>query len=143
MNAKTWLNKNKSTIFIVTALLLITTYYSVYYLSSSSNSYINIDVSEAKELIETDPSIVILDVRTDGEYHSEHIEGAINIPVDELEQRIGEMNPNTKLLVYCRTGNRSTIAAQTLLENGFTGFYHMQDGIEAWKQAGYPTISTI
>lgn len=142
MSTKTWLNKNKSAIFMVAAFLLVISFYSVYYLSSLDNSYINIDVSKAKELIENDPSIVILDVRTEGEYHNEHIEGAINIPVDELEQRVGELIPNTKLLVYCRTGNRSTTASQTLLENGFTGFYHMQDGIEAWKQAGYPTIST-
>ena len=70
--------------------------------------------------------------------HDEHIEGAINIPLDELQQRLAEINFTDKILVYCRTGNRSTQAAKILVENRFSNFYHMQGGIIAWEQNGYP-----
>ena len=104
------------------------------------SDYEDITVEQAKELIETNPSLVILDVRTEAEYNDEHLEGAINIPLDELEQRLAELNPNNKLLVYCMTGYRSTQAAEILVENGVSGFYHMHGGIVAWKQKGYPVV---
>ena len=104
------------------------------------SGYEDITVEQAKELIETNPSLVILDVRTEAEYNVEHLEGAINIPLDELEQRLAELNPNNKLLVYCMTGYRSTQAAEILVENGVSGFYHMRGGIFAWKQKGYQVI---
>ena len=106
------------------------------------SGYEDITVEQAKELIETNPSLMILDVRTEGEYNEEHIEGAINIPLDELQQRLSEINPNDQILVYCRTGNRSTQAAEILVENGVSGFYHMRGGIVAWKQKGYSVTKT-
>ena len=104
--------------------------------------YEDITVEQAKELIETNPSLMILDVRTEEEYNDEHIEGAINIPLHELQQRLAVINPNDQILVYCRTGNRSTQAAEILVENGLSGFYHMRGGIVAWKQKGYSVIKT-
>lgn len=107
--------------------------------SPSRISYGDITVEQAKELIETNPSLVILDVRTDWEFEDGHIEGAINIPVEGLQQRLGELNPSYEILVYCRTGNRSRRAVQILADNGFSRVYHVLGGIEAWKQTGYPT----
>ncbi|UCH02593.1 MAG: rhodanese-like domain-containing protein [Candidatus Bathyarchaeota archaeon] len=105
-----------------------------------SSNYINITVEQAKELIDTNPSLVVLDVRTEEEFLSEHIEGAKNIPVNDLVIRLTELNPNDEILVYCRKGNRSTQTAKILVQNGFLDFYHMDGGLVAWKQAGYPTI---
>lgn len=113
---------------------------SLRYFSPLSGSYVDITVEQAKELIEANPSLVVLDVRTEEEFHSERIEGAKNIPVDDLEIRLTKLNPNDKILVYCRTGNRSTQAAKILVQNGFSDFYHMVGGIVSWIQAGYPTI---
>jgi len=123
-------------ILIVSATLI----YSRQIQPPSKVGYGDITVEQAKELIERKSSLVILDVRTEWEFESEHIEGAINIPVDELQQRLGELNPNDEILVYCRTGNRSARATQTLKDNGYSKVYHMADGIEAWKQAGYLTM---
>ncbi|MCK5402656.1 rhodanese-like domain-containing protein, partial [Candidatus Bathyarchaeota archaeon] len=81
----------------------------------------------------------ILDVRRQDEYDSGHIERAIIIPVDELEDRLDELSKNDELLVYCRTGNRSSSAVNILQSNGFTMIFHMKDGITGWIQAGYPT----
>lgn len=104
-------------------------------------AYGHITVGQAKELIESDHSLVIVDVRTVSEFRGGHIEGAVNIPVDDLQQSLGELDPNDEILVYCRTGVRSARAMQILSDNGFPKIYNMLGGIEAWKGAGYPVTS--
>jgi len=100
--------------------------------------YGDITVKQARNLIETNLYLVILDVRTKLEFDSGHIEGAINIPVEEIQQRLEELNLDDEILVYCRTGVRSSKAMQILSNNGFSRVYNMLGGIEAWKQEGYP-----
>jgi len=114
----------------------------VYYtqLQSTEVRYRDVTVEQAKTLIESMPSLVILDVRTLGEYDEGHIEGAIIIPVQELEERVSELSKEDEILVYCRTGNRSATAVNILNDNGFTKIFHMFNGITAWIQAGYPTV---
>ncbi|MBP2644025.1 MAG: CoA-disulfide reductase [Firmicutes bacterium] len=62
---------------------------------------------------------VLLDVRTKEEFNSGHLEGAINIPVDELRTRLHELNNNVAILEYCQIGLRGYIAARILSQNGF------------------------
>lgn len=137
------MKRRKTLTIVVFGVAVVTLAIFVYYTQfqlPSRTSYGDITVEQAKELIETNPSLVILDVRTDWEFEEGHIEGAINIPVEELQQRLGELNPGDEILVYCRVGNRSRRAAQILADNGFSRIYNMLGGIEAWKQAGYPTV---
>ncbi|MGD2200599.1 MAG: rhodanese-like domain-containing protein [Candidatus Bathyarchaeota archaeon] len=103
--------------------------------------YGDVSVEEAMTLIEEKPGLVILDVRTGSEFQDGHIEGAINIPVGELDQRLSEISPNDEYLVYCRTGNRSTTAVEIMKEKGYLMIYHMDGGITAWTQAGLSTIN--
>jgi rhodanese-related sulfurtransferase len=64
---------------------------------------------------------IVLDVRTPEEYQAEHVEGALNIPVQELPQRLGELGaPGPEVLVYCRSGNRSASAVTLLQRAGHT-----------------------
>ena len=64
---------------------------------------------------------LIIDVRTTQEYTSGHIENAINIPLQQIERHFKEMLPNDKeIVVYCRRGNRSQIAARFLQRQGYT-----------------------
>lgn len=102
--------------------------------------YGDITVEQAKSLIESKPSLIILDVRTQDEYDRGHIEGAILIPVDALGNRLDKLSKNDELLVYCQTGNRSSNAVNTLQMNGFTKIFHMKDGITAWTQAEYSIV---
>jgi len=83
------------------------------------------DVSEAKQMIETNPNLVILDVRTQEEYDEGHLENAVLIPVSELESRLDELDVEDEILVYCRSGVRSATASQTLVDNGFSSVYNM------------------
>jgi rhodanese-related sulfurtransferase len=100
-----------------------------------------VDVGEARGLIAEKTGLVILDVRTVSEFESGHLEGAINIPVEVLSSHLSGLNQNDELLVYCRTGNRSTTAVGILRESGYDKVYHMDGGITSWNSAGFPTVS--
>ncbi len=63
---------------------------------------------------------IILDVRTPEEYEEKHIQNSINIPVNLIEKRYEEISKNKEIIVYCRRGNRSHVAAMNLLEKGHT-----------------------
>jgi phage shock protein E len=62
----------------------------------------------------------VVDVRTTDEYEDGHYDGAVNIPVNELESRMGEIGPkDTSVVVYCASGARSAMAAKILKAAGF------------------------
>jgi rhodanese-related sulfurtransferase len=102
--------------------------------------YGDVSVEEASNLISDKPDLVILDVRTQTEYDDGHIEGAILFPHTELADRLDELDKNDEILVYCRTGNRSSTAIEILGEAGFSKVYHMNDGITEWISEGYPVV---
>lgn len=79
---------------------------------------------------------IILDVRTPPEFQSGHINQAQLIPVQELQARIHELenHKNETILVYCRSGNRSTVASKLLIDSGFKRVYNLRDGINGWMQ---------
>ncbi len=85
-------------------------------------SYMNITAEEAKQIMDSEEGYIILDVRTQEEYDEGHIPGAILIPNTELEARAEENFPDKDqlILVYCRSGRRSKIAAEALMELGYT-----------------------
>ena len=82
----------------------------------------------------TNRDAVILDVRTQEEYDSGHIKGAVLLPVDEITQETAQMvipDKDTQVLVYCRSGNRSVTASKALAQLGYTQVYEF-GGINTW-----------
>lgn len=73
--------------------------------------------TEARRLVEA--GATLLDVRTVEEFGDGHLPGAVNIPVDELAARLGEVPEQRPVVVYCRSGNRSARAAKVLVEKGY------------------------
>ena len=135
------MNKQTQMIVVFAVVVLAAAAYYFMQTGSGDSDYGNVDVAEARNLIREKGELVVLDVRTVSEYESGHLEGAINIPVEALSGRLSELNSNDELLVYCRTGNRSTTAVGILRENGYDLIYHMDGGIAAWNSAGFPTVS--
>ena len=82
----------------------------------------------------------ILDVRTEREYLQGHLENSFLLPVQVLEDEIGliEKYKDQDILIYCRSGNRSTVASKILLDAGFTNVYNLRYGISGWESEGYP-----
>ncbi len=102
-----------------------------------------IKTTEAVQMMNRDEPAV-LDTRTPEEYAEGHILNALNIPHDEIEARLAELEPykSDRVIVYCRTGQRSAKAASVLVKNGFTSVYKMNGGMLAWQGANLPTVST-
>lgn len=96
---------------------------------------VKITVAQAKEIISENKELLILDTRTQEEYDAGHIEGAILIPYNKIAMNLDELDgyEDKPILVYCRSGNRSTVAVDTLIENGFNKIYHMNQGYSRWK----------
>lgn len=101
-------------------------------------TYYQIPQDEAKRIMDEESDYIIVDAREQSEYDEGHIKGAIVIPYTEIEQKAEEMLPDKEqlILVYCRSGRRSKIAAQSLANMGYTnvkefgGIIDWQYGIE-------------
>ena len=78
-------------------------------------------------------TVIILDVRTPGEYRDGHIPGARLIPLDELPNRLQDVPKDEKVYVICRSGNRSSQAARLLRDKGFGNVYNVTSGMNGWK----------
>ena len=87
--------------------------------SKQTFTYEKIDSIRAQEIINESASYLIIDVRTAEEYESGHLNNAINIPVDEINSTL-DISKDTILFVYCRSGARSKIAAEALIDLGYT-----------------------
>jgi rhodanese-related sulfurtransferase/rubrerythrin len=88
---------------------------------------------------------VLIDVRQEQEYRTNHIPGARLIPLPEIEQRIGELDPDKELLLYCHSGNRSRAAAMLVRDSGLAPrrLINLQGGISAWDGAVLPDMPSI
>ena len=125
-------------------LLIILTFLPVASVSFSlvkpalASDYIDVSVFEARAMIETNPSLVLLDVRNQSEYDAGHIRNAKLIPLWELATRLNELNKTDEILVYCGAGDRSINASRILASDGFLHVYNMLGGIAEWVREGYP-----
>ena len=79
--------------------------------------------------------ISVIDVRTSGEFEFAHIEGAINIPVDDLRSRLSEIPKNKKVILYCAVGLRGYLASRILHQHGYTDVYNLSGGYKTYSNA--------
>ena len=93
---------------------------------------------------ETEKDLLVLDVRTAADFVGEqgHIDGAVNIPVEELQQRMGELGDHLEhpIAIVCRTDRRSAKAALLLTEEGFADVHVVRGGMTKWIEAGLPVV---
>ena len=93
-----------------------------------------------KRLMDSGADFDILDVRERSEYDMCHIPGAKLIPLPELRVRLGELEKERQMVVYCHVGVRSGRAAELLLESGFKKVKNHTGGIRAWADEVDPTL---
>lgn len=102
--------------------------------ASTPPTYTTITAEEAKAMIDLGDNLIILDVRTEEEYQEGHIESSILIPntelLDEAEEALTDKNAT--ILIYCRSGRRSALAAADLVSLGYTNVYDF-GGIIDWE----------
>lgn len=102
------------------------------------------DVENVKQKLDAYEDALLLDVRTAEDYVGEqgHVKGSILIPVEELEQRLLEIEgfQDKAVMIICRTDNRSAKAAQILSKHGYADVHIVKQGMTDWIAKGYPTI---
>jgi len=100
----------------------------------------SIGAAALAERIAADDAPVVLDVRTPDEYAAGHIPGAVNIPHDELRDRIGELGADrdAEIVVHCQSGGRAAAAEEILHEAGFVQVIDLEGHMQAWKDGGNP-----
>ena len=120
-------------ISVILAILIVSSYA---FQDDANNDIPGISVEQVKAKIDSLEQILLLDVRTSEEYDGTmgHIEGSILIPLYELEDRLAELDEyqNREIIVICRSGNRSGIGTQILVENGYKAL-NMAGGMIAWN----------
>lgn len=106
---------------------------------STSNIAKNIDVASFKAMIDTNKQAIILDVRTKPEFESGHLAKANNIDWNSssFNAQVEKLDKNAVLLIYCRSGARSSAAMKRMVSLGFKEIYNMQGGIMAWTAKSY------
>jgi rhodanese-related sulfurtransferase len=94
----------------------------------------------AVQLMNNDDSVIFLDVREPGETAAGKITKAIQIPVGSVKARIAELekHKDKPVVVYCKTGVRSSIACNALTSNGFSNVYSLTGGLMSWQEAHLP-----
>jgi adenylyltransferase/sulfurtransferase len=83
---------------------------------------------------------VLLDVREDWEWELAHLDGAIHIPLGELESRLAELEPSREVVVYCHLGERSVDACLVLWNAGYRKVRNLTGGIDAWSELIDPAV---
>ncbi|SCY52375.1 rhodanese-like domain-containing protein [Alkaliphilus peptidifermentans] len=117
-----------------TIILLIVIIGLFFYNNSKKQAgYRTINPTDAQAMLSQNEEVILLDVRSKEEYQEKHIEGSLLIPLNVLAEQVEIKlpNKNQKIIVYCRSGNRSKTAANTLLSMGYKNVYDL-GGINSW-----------
>jgi hydroxyacylglutathione hydrolase len=93
----------------------------------------------AEELAGANPPL-LLDIRNPREWATKHIDGSVNVPLNHLQERIGEIPRDRRIAVHCAGGYRSSIAASILHQYGITNLMEMAVGLAAWDAAKLPVV---
>jgi rhodanese-related sulfurtransferase len=96
-------------------------------------------VDIAAELATADAAL-LLDVRNPREWSAKHIDGSVNVPLNHLQEKLGEIPRYRRVIVHCAGGYRSSIAASILHQYGFTDLIEMAGGLAAWEAANLPVV---
>ena len=110
--------------------------------STSTAGATNMDVFEFSKKI-TESGVVILDVRTPGEFAEGYIEGArmIDFQGGSFETEIASLDKDVTYAVYCRSGNRSGQAVKIMQDAGFRNLYNLEGGVIDWANQGMPLVN--
>ena len=102
----------------------------------------DITVEQASEMIKNG-DVIVIDVRSEDEYSSGHIDGAIIVDINSVgfEEGLAELDKSKKYIVYCHSGKRSARSSYIMADSGFENIYNVLGGISAWKASGYDVIS--
>ncbi|GLW99045.1 rhodanese-like domain-containing protein [Microtetraspora sp. NBRC 16547] len=102
----------------------------------------DVDVTTARAMIASNPDVLLVDVRTPGEFDSAHIDGAINLPLDQIGSRLRRIvaDAGGTMVLICQSGNRAGQAREKLCGAGLADAVVLNGGMNAWIAAGAPVV---
>lgn len=98
-------------------------------------------VEELKNKKENGENFTLLDVRQPHEYYMADLDDTTRIPLEELPERLDELNKDEEIIVMCRSGNSAGDAVKLLNENGFENAFRLKGGINEWAAKIDPTLA--
>lgn len=101
----------------------------------------DISVTETAALLERDAEVLLLDIREDVERQQGYIPGTVHLPMGQIQYNLDKLPRDKKIILTCRTGNRTGQMTRLLRQQGFDNVYNMVGGIVAWAQAGRPVVA--
>lgn len=99
----------------------------------------NITLEKLDELVHSPVKPLLLDVRTSGEFASGHVPGAVHIPMEEVESRLGDIPSDIPVVLVCESGNRAGMVCE-LIQHERANAMVLEGGTAAWNSAGRPTV---
>lgn len=101
-----------------------------------------VSARQAHQLLQSDPAIIVLDIRTPREFNSGHIEGALNINFfdRDFRDRVAQLDPTRTYVMHCAAGGRSDNSIRILRNAGLTNVFHMGGGTSEWRREGLPLV---
>lgn len=133
--------KNEQLWFAIAAVVLAVLAFVVFSNGNKGNSALAAEINAQTAKQKLDDGAFMLDVRTPEEWVEYHVDGAILIPLDELEARVNEVPSEREIVVICNSGNRSQVGRDILLNAGFTNVTSIAGGIQGWMSAGYDFVT--
>jgi len=111
--------------------------------TSAATGAVKMSSTDGAALIDSMGSeLTVIDVRTPGEFAAGHLDGAVNMDVEggQFSAMIADLPKDAAYMVYCQSGRRSALAAQAMIDAGFTEVYDI-GGIADWQAAGLPVVT--
>lgn len=107
------------------------------FLFNRNTGYDNISIQDYSDTYaDNKAEHILIDVRTKGEYQEGHLPNAINIPLNELDKRVGEIPQDKPVVVVCASGNRSKSGASKLVSAGYDDVSNLKGGTMKWMMSG-------
>src|SRR5262245_54061133 len=101
---------------------------------------VDISPQDLKTRLDRQEPLVLLDVREDWETRLARLENATHIPIEEIEVRVDELNPEDAIVVYCHHGVRSAAVANYLRQLGYAKAVNLAGGLDSWAQTVDPSM---
>lgn len=102
----------------------------------------DVTVEEAAAKLKKDPKMVVVDIRTPGEFAGGHLKGALNLDfnADDFEKKLAKLDREKIYLMHCMSGGRSTASIAVWDRLGFKKVFHLKAGAMGWKNEGQPMV---
>lgn len=110
---------------------------------ASADSSADISAKDAVAKLRSEDPPLFLDLRTAAEYEKAHIPGALNIPHDQLSERIDEIRAEGKgeVVFFCESGRRAALVEPELAASGSFRLYHLEGDMRGWREDGLPVVT--